>query len=92
MRFLDSVRERTRKGDAIGILAPTWTGYEYAYYRASYILAGRRVIPLVDPTHTLRPDRIDEADWIAGWQMGMEVKAFREEWKGAGGVLLRRVR
>src|SRR6478672_6985903 len=49
--FLAEVRAHTRAGDSIAILVPSrsWErGYSYAYYRASYLLAGREVLPLFD--------------------------------------------
>src|SRR5437660_12626763 len=48
--FLQGVREHTRPGDTIAVIVPamTWDGgYSYAYYRASYFLTGREVLPLV---------------------------------------------
>ena len=51
-RFLEGVRAHTqagrhdrhhRSGDGVG------GGYSYAYYRASYFLTGREVLPLVTP-------------------------------------------
>src|ERR1041385_1176909 len=47
--FLRGVREHTQDGQTIAVLVPTldWDrGYSYAYYRASYFLAGREVLPL----------------------------------------------
>src|SRR5947208_17127379 len=51
--FLLEVRERTKEGDAIAIAAPLhraprWEGgYDYLYARALYLLAGRRVVPVI---------------------------------------------
>src|SRR5947208_10387206 len=48
--FLDEVRAHTQPGDSIALLVPLmhWDGgYSYAYYRASYFLSGREVLPLV---------------------------------------------
>src|ERR1051325_2786429 len=50
-QFLEGVRAHTQDGDTIAIVAPTldWDGgYMYAFYRASYVLSGREVLPLAD--------------------------------------------
>ena len=44
-RFLEQVRRGTHEGDVIAIDFPR-DQYEYGYYRASYLLAGREVVPL----------------------------------------------
>src|ERR1700688_5097444 len=49
-RFLEGVREHTKAGDRIAVIVPgmRWDdGYSYAYYRASYFLTGREVLPLI---------------------------------------------
>ncbi|HYM61497.1 MAG TPA: hypothetical protein VEZ11_11470, partial [Thermoanaerobaculia bacterium] len=51
-RFLQDVYAHTQRGDSIAIVVPPmqWDkGYSYAYYRASYLLPGRIVLPLVLP-------------------------------------------
>jgi len=92
--FLSEVARRTRSGESVAIVAPMrhWhSGYSYAYYRATYFLAGRRVVPIVDPDDRLHPERLKETDVIAVWNMpdftGPEVL-----WSGHGGVLLRGAR
>src|SRR5438093_1193036 len=50
-RFLEGVRAHTRSGDTIALVVPTFNwdgGYSYAYYRATYFLTGREVLPLSD--------------------------------------------
>src|SRR5258706_8994060 len=52
-RFLEGVRAHTKPGDRIGLIVPQMhrdAGYSYAYYRASYFLTGREIIPLIDDT------------------------------------------
>lgn len=91
-RFLDAVRERTHRGDSIAIVVPAmrWEeGYDYAYYRASYFLAGREVLPIVTPLNRFLPDNLARAQYIAVWgrtpQIGRPVV-----WRGYRGVLLGR--
>lgn len=50
-RFLEGIRAHTQPGDAIAIAVPAVDAletYPYAYYRASYFLTGREVVPLMD--------------------------------------------
>jgi hypothetical protein len=92
-RFLEGVRARTRNGDAIALIVPTldWeNGYSYAYYRASYFLAGREVLPVADSDGRLHPENFQRAMYAAVW--GREIPAGRATvvWRGHGGALLRR--
>jgi hypothetical protein len=94
-RFLEEVARRTQPGDPIAVLVPMrhWTrGYAYAYFRASYILAGRNVIPLVDADDAEHPERLREARFVASWQLPALPGAWEVVWRGAGGQLLRRTR
>jgi hypothetical protein len=89
------VRARTRRGETIAIAAPfpRWEqGYEYVYARAIYPLAGRWVVPLMDEESRSRLDNLARADVIAAYRVAPQIPGFREEWRGAGGVQLRRVR
>jgi hypothetical protein len=65
-------------------------GYAYAYYRASYFLAGRRVIPLVTPQNEARLERLEEAELIAIWQMAPPPGNYTVVWAGHGGALVRK--
>ena len=90
--FLRAVAERTKPGERIAIFVPMrhWNGgYAYAYYRASYFLAGRRIIPVVDPDDSAHLDRFEEADWIASWRMDLPADRFDVVWKGHQGRLAR---
>ena len=89
--FLRGVREHTRRGDTIAVLAPTldWDrGYSYAYYRASYILAGREVLPLADEARRVHPENLQRAQLVASWRA--PVPRGTVVWRGDGGVLVRR--
>lgn len=102
--FLEEVRARTRPGEKIAIAAPAgdWNTYAFLYYRACYVLAGREVIPWIDPAHELRRDAHEadrmtlrndprtwrDADVIAAFEL--EVPQGNVVWRGARGALLRK--
>jgi hypothetical protein len=90
-RFLNEVRAHTKEGDRIALIVPgmTWDGtYSYAYYRASYFLTGREVIPLLYRTDAFIPANLERAEYLAVWHArGPEATIV---WQGEGGVLLRR--
>jgi hypothetical protein len=92
-RFLEGVRAHTQPGDTIAIVVPTlnWdNGYSYAYYRASYFLTGREVLPLSDSGNHLQLLNFRSAKYIAAWRAPLPQAHFTVVWSGAGGVLLRR--
>ena len=88
-RFLGEAARHIEPGKRVAVLVPKrWeTGYAYAYYRASYALAGCRVIPLVDPDDAISLERIDGADYVVAW--GAEMTGLETVWSGAGGTLYR---
>jgi hypothetical protein len=91
-RFLREVRAHTRSGDSVVIVVPMlkWDdGYSYAYYRASYFLAGREVLPLVTADDRPHPENLRAARYIAGWHMTRQPGLGEVVWEGEGGVLLR---
>ena len=91
--FLREVRARTPDDARIAVAVPMrrWgAGYEYAYYRASYALAGREVIPLVDRDDSAHLGRLRDAEWVASWGMAPRIPGFAPAWRGEGGILLRR--
>jgi hypothetical protein len=68
--FLAAVRQRTQAGDSVAILVPSrrWEyGYSQAYYRASYLLAGREVLPLVDRDDRRHGENLAAARYVAAW-------------------------
>src|SRR6185369_7940219 len=92
-RFLEGVRAHTQPGDTIALVVPTlnWDdGYSYAYYRASYFLTGREVLPLSDSGNHLQLLNFRNARYIAAWRTPVPQAHFTVVWSGAGGVLLRR--
>jgi hypothetical protein len=90
-RFLEGVRAHTKPGDTIAIIVPrmSWdNGYMYAYYRASYFLAGREVLPLLTETNQKLPQNFRAARYIAAYEMNLRMPA-EIVWQGEGGTLLR---
>jgi hypothetical protein len=90
-RFLAGVRAHTRPGDTITVVMPAmgWDdGYSYAYYRASYFLTGREVLPLVDRQNGRLPQNFRAARYIAAFGVTLRVPAD-VVWQGEGGALLR---
>ena len=89
--FLEGVREHTKPGDTIAVIVPTmqWdTGYSYAYYRASYFLTGREVLPLMRPDNVRLPQNFRGAKFIAVFGVGLRAPAD-VVWRSGRGALLR---
>lgn len=90
--FLQSVESRTEKGDSVALVTPFsgWNlGYEYAFYRASYVLAGRTVLPVMTPAGDSIPRNLKNADVVAAWQVDLDPRHFEILWRGDGGILAR---
>lgn len=90
--FLDQVRAHTKPGDSIALLVPTmhWDrGYSYAYFRASYFLAGREVLPLVVENDRPVPENLRRAEYLAVWHRSAPAGAPLV-FAGHGGALVRR--
>lgn len=90
--FLEGVRAHTAPGDSIALIVPAmrWDGaYSYAYYRASYFLAGREVLPLVDRNDVPQRANLARAKYVAVWRRTMQAP-LRTVWSGDGGTLLER--
>ena len=91
--FLEGVRARTRKGDSIALAAPypTWdNGYDYAYARSTYVLAGRRVLPMLDAQNRPQPQNLGGAQFIAAYRMRGPLPGYAPVWSSADGTLWRR--
>ncbi len=65
-------------------------GYADAYYRASYFLAGREVLPLVTSDDHLHPENLRRASFVAAWRVNAPAAGRIVMWRGEGGELLRR--
>lgn len=91
--FLNEVRQRTADGVTIAMAAPypTWEGgYDYCYARSLYILAGRRVVPLLDPQDRFHPEQLARAKYVAAYRTAPSFAGFVEVWRSADGALLKR--
>jgi hypothetical protein len=92
-RFLEEVRARTKEGDKIAVIIPTmkWDdGYSYAYYRASYYLAGRDVLPLLNPENQSLMDNFYAAQYVIVWHRPVHPRMGTVVWEGEGGALVKR--
>jgi hypothetical protein len=90
-RFLEGVRAHTKTGDRIAVIVPNmqWDGgYSYAYYRASYFLTGREVLPLLYRTDAPIRENFGQAEYLAVWNA--PAPQAHVVWQGNGGVLLSR--
>ncbi len=90
-RFLAEVRSRTAAGDSIAIVTPDAAPrelYPLAYYRASYLLAGREVLPVIDAQGGAIAANRAAARYVAVF--GDSPAAGEVVWKGEGGALYRR--
>ena len=79
-QFLAAVRASTQTGDRIALIIPSRLGsndYDYAYFRASYFLAGREVLPAQD---------VRNAQFVAVWHDALPPDR-RVVWRAHGGAL-----
>jgi hypothetical protein len=91
--FLEGVDAHTPPRARIAIWVPfrQWEGgYGYAFYRASYLLPGKQVVPLL----ALHEDRVDfsklaRADYLASYGQRIDAPGFESCWQDAHGVLLK---
>lgn len=93
--FLREVARVTKPGDRIALVVPMrrWDdGYSYAYYRASFVLAGREVLPVVWRDDTLLRENLDRATHVAAWRVRFQHPQFHTRARGRGGELLVRRR
>lgn len=70
--FLESVREHTKRGDSICLVVPStnWnSAYSHAYLRATYLLAGREVLPVITPDSRPAPQNLNRARYVAIWNV-----------------------
>ena len=91
-QFIAGVRAHTQRGDSIAIITRSldWDdGYAYAYYRSSYLLAGREVLPVTMEDRKPRPENLKRAKYVAIWGRGAPPPNARLVWQGEGGFLLR---
>jgi hypothetical protein len=78
-------------GDDHIVTATREGGYDYIYNRASYLLAGRRLVPLPDAGNPPLPRDLQNAAFIAAYRCDPAVPGFAVVWRGPDGALLRRM-
>ena len=95
-RLLLETAPRTFPGAKIAIALPfgAWEGgYGYGYYRASYLLPGRQVVPLLVPGEDRpAPQNLAVADYVLSWHSASSLPGFVTVWNSADGSLMRRKR
>jgi hypothetical protein len=93
-RLLLEVDRSTPQKARIAIALPfrAWEGgYGYGYYRASYLLPGRQVVPLLVPDRDEpQPGNVALADYLVVWHGRLQVPGFTVVWTTPDGTLLRR--
>ena len=91
--FLKGVDAHTPPHARIGIWLPfrQWEGgYGYAYYRASYLLPGKQVVPLLaQHEDRVEPANLAGADYVASLGERVSVPGFEIAWQDEHGVLLK---
>lgn len=87
LQFFETVRAQTKRGERVGILmAAPYSGFSYAYWRGSYVLAGRTVLV---PMDMVAPE---DADVVALWKSGWGDPRYDLVWSDASSAILRRRR
>ena len=91
--FLQGVDAHTPPNARIAIWLPfhQWEGgYGYAYYRASYLLPGKQVVPLLDQhADRLELDNLAQADYLASFDERIHAPGFESTWQDGHGMLLK---
>ncbi|HUP65236.1 MAG TPA: hypothetical protein VM557_08145, partial [Thermoanaerobaculia bacterium] len=83
------------EGSRVAIVVPMreWErGYAWAYYRASWFLAGREVVPLLDEDDRFLRENLQRADFVASWGGEARLPRFVPLWRGPDGILYGRER
>ncbi len=93
-RLILDVDRSTPRGARIAIALPfrEWEGgYGYGYYRASYLLPGKQVVPLLVPDRNEpSPQSVALAGYVVVWHGRWQVPGFTVVWSTPDGTLLRR--
>ena len=88
-RLILEVDRTTPRGARIAIALPVreWEGgYGYGYYRASFLLPGKQVVPLLPPSN------LRFADYVVVWHGRPAIDGFTPVWTTADGTLMVRRR
>jgi len=92
--FLEQVRAHTHSGDSIVIItpAPSWNlGYAYAFFRGSYYLTGRKVLPYISYNRVLHPENVRAVQYQAVYRSPAPPESGTTVvWRGKFGELLKR--
>ena len=92
--FLDQVRAHTHSGDSIIIITPakTWRiGYAYAFFRGSYYLTGRKLLPYISDDDVFHPENVAAVQYQAVYRSPPPPgSGSTVVWRGRFGELLKR--
>jgi hypothetical protein len=92
--FLEQVRAHTHSGDSIVIITPvpSWNlGYAYAFFRGSYYLTGRKVLPYISYPDVLHPENVRAVQYQAVYRSPAPPESGTTVvWRGKFGELLKR--
>ena len=92
--FLDEVRAHTHSGDSIIIITPamSWNvGYAYAFFRGSYYLTGRSLLPYISYEKTRHPENVRAVQYVAVYRTSAPPgSGTNVVWRGKFGELLKR--
>lgn len=93
--FMLGVRDRTQPGSRVLILSPHRKyqgGYVYVFSRATYLLAGRTTVPIIDQHDLAHPQNLAEATYVAAFRIKPTIAGFETVWTSRDGTLLKRSR
>ena len=92
--FLDQIRAHTHSGDSIIIITPakSWTlGYAYAFFRGSYYLTGRKLLPYISYDKIFHPENVRAVVYTAAYRSAAPPgSGTTVVWRGKFGELLKR--
>jgi hypothetical protein len=92
--FLEDARAQLPPGATTVFLAPfprSEQGYRYAYGRAAWVLAGHRLLPIVDNNDAILHRHLEEADVAVAWRTAPP-PGFEVIYEHPEGSVSRRVR
>ena len=89
-----AVDRSTPRGAKIAIALPfqAWEGgYGYGYYRASFLMPGKQVVPLLVPNRDApQPENLRLADYVVIWKGSFPIDGFTPLWTTSDGTLMAR--
>jgi hypothetical protein len=88
--FLEGVRAHTQRDETIALVvaAPDPATYGYGFIRASYLLAGRTVIPIEMEDGKFRSEAVRRAKYLAVFRLRYAGRG-QIVWQGRDGVLVK---